>query len=282
VAELFRTLPELAAFVPDGARICLPKQYPFALLRELVRQGRRDLDVIAAPTGNFGIDFLVAAGAVRSVEAGAVQLGEYGLATNFNRAWEEGSVRFIETSCPVIEGALRAGAAGVTFTPVPGLIGSDILVDRPDFLMIPDPFAPDFDIVLAPALAPDFALIHGLRADRRGNVVCSIHNDERLISSASTTVLATVESIEDDVTSCIAGDQQVIPSIYFDAISVVPEGAHPQGLHGLYEADAGALRAYVRAARTPESMRAYIDRVVLQAESEPDYRRRADEEASDV
>src|SRR5699024_1712173 len=135
---------------------------------------------------------------VRSVETGAVQLGEYGSARNFNRAWENGAVRFLETSCPVIEAALRAGAAGLTFTPVPGLIGSDILADRADFKVISDPYAPEFDIVLAPAIAPDFALIHGLRADQRGNVVCSIYNDERLISSASTTVLAIVESVEDD------------------------------------------------------------------------------------
>lgn len=282
MAELFLPLAELAARVPDGARVCLPKQYPFALLRELVRQGRRNLDVVAAPTGNFGVDFLVAAGVVRSVEAGAVQLGEFGAAANFNRAWENGAVEVIETSCPVIEAGLRAGAAGVTFTPVPGLLGSDLLAEREDFLVIADPYAPEFDVVLAPAIAPDVALIHGLRADRHGNVVCSIFNDERLISSAATTVLATVERIDEDVVGTIAGTEQVIPSIYFDGIAVVDRGAHPMGAEGLYEPDAVALRAYVDASRSAESMTAYLARVVLSASNEAEYRMQAGKEMTDA
>lgn len=282
MADLYRSIYELAAFVTDGARVCLPKQYPFALLRELVRQRKRGLRIVAAPTGNFGVDFLVAAGVVASVEAGAVQLGEYGSPLNFNRAWEDGAVEFVETSCPVIEAALRAGAAGVSFTPVPGLIGTSIVDDRPDFKVVSDPYADGYDVVLAPAIAPDFALIHGLRADRHGNVVCSIYNDERLISSASTTVLAIVESVEDNVTDRIAGDEQVIPSIYFDGIAVAPLGAHPLGAHGLYDADAVALRAYVQAAKSASTMREYIDRVVIGAEDEADYRRRSAEELANV
>lgn len=282
MAELYRPLTTLAELVPDGARICLPKQYPFALLRELVRQGRRELDIVAAPTGNFGVDFLVAAGAVRSVESGAIHLNEYGLALNFNRAWEAGEVEFIESSCPIIEMALHAGSAGLSFTPVPGLIGSDILRDRPDFLVVPDPFDPAVDVVLAPAIAPDVALVHGLRADAHGNVVCSIYNDERLIAQAATIVLATVEEVREDALSALAADEQVIPSIYFDAIAVAPMGAHPLGAGTLYDADRAALRTYVHAAGAAQTMREYVDHVVLDAEDEAEYRRRAVQEVSHV
>lgn len=282
MAELYRPLPQLVELVPDGARVCLPKQYPFALLREVVRQGRRDLDIVAAPTGNFGVDFLVAAGVVRSVEAGAIHLNEYGLARNFNRAWEAGEVTFIESTCPVIEMGLHAGSAGLTFTPVPGLIGSDILRDRPDFLVVPDPFEPAADVVLAPAIAPDLALVHGLRADPHGNVVCSIYNDERLVAQAASVVLATVEEVREDALASLAADEQVIPSIYFDAIAVAPRGAHPLGAEGLYDPDHAALRAYVNASASAERMREYVDRVVLGAEDEADYRRRAVEELSHV
>jgi len=282
VAELYRSLAELAELVPDGTRLCLPKQYPFALLRELVRQGRRDLDIVAAPTGNFGVDFLVAAGAVRSVEAGAIHLNEYGFALNFNRAWEAGQVRFIESSCPIIEIGLHAGSAGLSFTPVPGLIGSDILRDRPDFLVVPDPYDPEVDVVLAPSIAPDVALIHGLRADPHGNVVCSIYNDERLVAQASTTVLATVEEVREDALDVLAFDEQVIPSIYFDALAVAPRGAHPLGAHGLYEDDHAALRIYVQAAKSAETMRNYVDRVVRGTADEAEYRRLAVEELSHV
>ena len=51
-----------------------------------------------------------------------------------------------------------------------------------------------------------------------------------------------------------------IPSIYVDAVAVVPGGAHPIGCGERYPADQAFLAAYAEAAVTPEGFSRFIDR----------------------
>jgi len=63
----FVELPEAADFIPDGATLGIGRLPPMALVRELIRRGARDLDLVSAPTGGLAEDLLIAAGAVRSI-----------------------------------------------------------------------------------------------------------------------------------------------------------------------------------------------------------------------
>src|SRR3981081_2262111 len=110
------------------------------LVRRLLRRGARELDLVSAPTGGLAEDLLIAAGAVRSIHTSGVDLAEHGLAPNFSRAAEAGAIRVIDSTCPVLLLALQAGASGLTFTPVPGVFGSDLLAERHDWKVIEDPF----------------------------------------------------------------------------------------------------------------------------------------------
>jgi glutaconate CoA-transferase subunit A len=83
-------LAEAAASIPNGASVGLGRPGPLALVRELLRQGRRDLHIVAVPTGSLAVDLLVAGGAVRSIESSGVDFGELGFAPAFTRALEEG------------------------------------------------------------------------------------------------------------------------------------------------------------------------------------------------
>jgi glutaconate CoA-transferase subunit A len=79
--------------VKDGGLVALgghTRRAPMALLRELLRQGRRDLSVATVPTGGLNVDLLVAAGAVSSLHFAQVSLEEYGMAPHFRRAVEQG------------------------------------------------------------------------------------------------------------------------------------------------------------------------------------------------
>ena len=71
------SLAALAARIPDGTALGLGGVFlhrgPFALTRELVRQGRRDLEVIK-PSPGYDLDLLCRAGAVRKVRAGIVAM----------------------------------------------------------------------------------------------------------------------------------------------------------------------------------------------------------------
>lgn len=117
--------------------------------------------------------------------------------------------------------ALQAGASGVSFTPVPGLLGSDLLRWRSDFRVVDDPYRPGRKVVLVPAIRPDFALLHGRRADLEGNVVIGTTYDDRLVAQASCHVVYSVETVQEQATRSLAADEQVIPAAFVDALVLV-------------------------------------------------------------
>jgi glutaconate CoA-transferase, subunit A len=255
----FVDLAEAAAFIPDGATVGVGRLPPMALVLELIRRGARDLDLVSAPTGGLAEDLLIAAGAVRSIHTSGVDLAEHGLAPNFSRAAEERTLRVIDSSCPALLAALQAGASGVSFSPVPGLFGSDLLAERADWKVVEDPFGDGGQVVLIPAVAPDYAIVHGLRADPEGNLVTTIEFDDRLLVQASRKVVVTVEAISPDAITSLAPDEQIVPAALIDLIAEAPGGSLPIGCYGRFADDREAVRDYLEAARDPATMQVWLD-----------------------
>lgn len=86
------SLAELAQRIPDGTALGLGGVFlhrgPFALVRELARQRRRNLEIIK-PSPGYDLDLLCRAGAVRRVRAGIVAMeGNFGLARWYRKAIE--------------------------------------------------------------------------------------------------------------------------------------------------------------------------------------------------
>jgi glutaconate CoA-transferase subunit A len=86
------SLADLAQRVPDGCALGLGGVFlhrgPFALVRELVRLGRRNLEIIKSSPG-YDLDLLCRARAVARVRAGIVAMeGNFGLAPWYRRAIE--------------------------------------------------------------------------------------------------------------------------------------------------------------------------------------------------
>jgi glutaconate CoA-transferase, subunit A len=83
------TLEQAATAIKTGARLVMSanlQRAPMALLRQLVRQGTRNLRVIGVVGGEINIDFLVGAGAVSVVDTCSVTLGEFArTGPNFER-----------------------------------------------------------------------------------------------------------------------------------------------------------------------------------------------------
>ena len=69
---------------------------PMALLRQVLRQGARDLHLVVSSTGGLGADLLIGAGAVTVVEFAQLVLNEFGPAPNFRRAAEAGRLRCLD------------------------------------------------------------------------------------------------------------------------------------------------------------------------------------------
>lgn len=96
------TLEQAAAKVKSGAHVVMSanlQRAPMALLRQLVRQGTRDLRVIGVVGGEINIDFLVGAGAVNAVDTCSVTLGEFArTGPNFARYVVGGRVRALDNT----------------------------------------------------------------------------------------------------------------------------------------------------------------------------------------
>ena len=100
--DKLNTLEQAAASVKTGASVVMSAtmhRAPMALLRQVVRQGTRDLRVVGVVGGEINIDFLVGAGAVRAVDTCSVTLGEFArTGPNFARYVTEGRVRALDNT----------------------------------------------------------------------------------------------------------------------------------------------------------------------------------------
>lgn len=269
-----QTVEALAARIPDGALLALPPDNSLpslALAKALIRRGARNLRLLGVPVSGFATDLLIGAGCVAEVQTSAVSLGEAGFAPRFSAALREGRITIRDATCPAIHTMLQAAEKGVPFMPLRGIIGSDILANRPDWRVIDNPFAESGDpIVLLPALSPDFALFHAVMADSFGNVWVGRRRECATIAHAAKHALVTVERLHP---GNLLEDERLAPGTisgtYIDAIAVAERGAHPVALLDEYGFDADYIAAYARAARTEEGFRAWLAEHVLDAAVEP-------------
>jgi glutaconate CoA-transferase subunit A len=258
------TLAEAAALVRDGDTVALggalSYREPMALVRELVRQGRRDLRLVGSAHG-IDVDLLVGAGVAGAVEESYVGFEQdLGLAPAYRRAAQAGTIAVRETCCYTLLQQLRAAEYGLPFMPVRGIAGTGIHDLHPEYGEVTCPFTGQ-RLVAVPALAPDVALIHGLSADRRGNVHLQrpLVLDERFAHAAKR-VVVTVEGFADSDTVGQAGI--VLPSFLVDAVVEAPLGAHPTSCYPHYTYDRAHLREWVSAAADDAGVAEYLARYV--------------------
>ncbi len=268
------SLPALAALVPDGALLALPPDNslpPSALVRALIRRGARGLRLLGVPVSGMVTDLLIGAGCVSDVQSSAVSLGEAGTAPCFVRALTAGTVTMVDATCPAIHAMLQAAEKGVPFMPLRGVLGSDLLRARPDWMVIANPFAGGGDpILLVPALQPDVAAFHAVLADEAGNVWVGRRRELATLAHASRRTVVTVERL---VPGNLLEDEQMAPgtisATYVDAIAVAPNGAWPIGLLDEYRTDEAHIAEYARMARSEAGLRDYLDRFVFEREAVP-------------
>ncbi len=264
------TLEDLAARIGPGAKIAVAPDYagvPMALAREIIRQGPGGLHVVCVPSAGMIVDLLIGAGLVTTLETAAVTLGEAGGAPRFQRAVRDGTIRIMDATCPAIHAALLAAQKGIPFMPLRGIIGTGILENRPDWKTMQNPFADSPDpIVAIPAIIPDVAIFHAPEADRFGNVRIGRRRELATMAYAAKKTLVTVERV---VAGNLLHDEAsaagVLPSLYVDAVAVVPEGARPYGMwSGEYDTDSAEISRYARMARTEDGFREYLGLAALE------------------
>jgi glutaconate CoA-transferase, subunit A len=265
--NMFQDVDALAARVPDGALVALPPEYSWismAFIRALIAREARDLHILCVPIGGIGVDMLVGAGCVGTLEAAAVSLGEAGLAPRFTEAIQSGAIKMLDSTCPAIHTGLQASEKGVPFMPLSGLIGSDIEKFRDDWKVVDDPLENGGGpIALIPAIRPDFAVFHSPKADREGNVWIGKRRELATMAHAARETLVTVEDIVDDdfpADDTLAAG--TLSNLYIGGVAEAANGAWPSALPGSYDADTDEIAAYARAAKTMGGFQDYLARTL--------------------
>jgi glutaconate CoA-transferase, subunit A len=265
MTRISASLDAALAGVTDGCTLAVPREtagVAMAATRALIRRGVKNLDLIAVPTSSLQADLLIGAGCVATLETAGISLGEYGPAPRFRAAVLEATIRLRDSTCPAILAGLQAAEKGVPFMPLRGLIGSDVLAQRPDWRLIDNPFGTADPVVLLPALRPDVALFHAPLADRFGNVWIGRERDLMTMAHAARASIVTVEALWD---GNLLEDELRAPAtlpgaLYVEAVAVAAHGAWPLPLPGHYPADAAALRDYAQLATTASGFAHYLDR----------------------
>ena len=254
---------ELAALVPGGSQLALPPDNsltPAAFARALVRRGVRGLRLLGVPVSGYATDVLIGAGCVAELQTSAVTLGEAGLAPRFAAAVAAGTLVVHDATCPAIHTMLQAAEKGVPFMPLRGVLGSDLVRHRPDWLVHQNPFSATQDpILLLPALSPEIAAFHAVLADDEGNVWVGRRRELATLAHAARRTLVTVER---RVPGNMLEDERMAPgviaAVYIEAIAVAPRGAWPLACLDEYAADTMHLSAYARAARSEAGFADYV------------------------
>ncbi|NLU76580.1 acetate CoA-transferase [Streptomyces sp. HNM0575] len=127
---------------------------------------------------------------------------------------------------------LHAAATGQRAVLTSSLAGTCLAEGKEDSLRhTTDPFTGEEGVLMRP-LRPDVTVVHGVCADRRGNVVlCRPHGEGPWPAYAARLgVLASVECIVDDEVVDAMPDQVVVPGQRVLGLCEAPFGCHPQSL----------------------------------------------------
>ncbi|MFX0147762.1 MAG: CoA-transferase, partial [Candidatus Hodarchaeota archaeon] len=95
---------------------------PISACREIINQDKKNL-IICTFVGGFEVDMLIGASCVSQVKSCFVGMEIFGMAPNYKKAVESGSVKISEESEATIALGLRASYLKVPFMPLKGIIG---------------------------------------------------------------------------------------------------------------------------------------------------------------
>ena len=143
------------------------------------------------------------------------------------------------------------------FSPVLGFAGTDYEKVRADFRRVADPYTGK-DIFVVPAIVPDWAVIHAIRADENGNVICSALESDRLAVLAAKRTIVTVEEIVGADAFVARTGEIFLSSLHIDMVVVAPHGAHPGSCVNTYGIDRTHIEKYLAASKTTEGFSSYI------------------------
>jgi glutaconate CoA-transferase subunit A len=265
MARITSLTDAVAELVRDGDSVALEgftHLIPFAAGHELLRQGRRDLELIRM-TPDVLYDQMIGTGAARRLVFSYGGNPGVGSLHRFRDAIEHGwphAVELEEHSHAGMANRYMAGAARLPFAVLRGYAGTD-LAAHTSVRFIECPFTGERLAAVA-ALVPDVANFHAQEADRDGNVqLWGIPGVQKEAVLAARRSLVTVERIVERLEPRPGG--VVIPGWALDVVAPAPGGSWPSYSQGITSRDNDFYRLWHEISRDRERFVAWMEEHVL-------------------
>ncbi len=278
-------------FVKDGDMIALGgftvTRAPMTLVREIIRQNRRDLHLVMHSQGQ-ALDLLVGAGCASRLELAFGGVGRFApTAIRFRKAVQNGEVKVEDYSNFHMALRFLAGALSLPFMATRSGFATDVLakwgfgpemrgkgmIPKHKMVQITDPFSADAEpVLLLPALTPDVALVHAQYVGEDGTVrIKGLTFLDLEQARAASRVIVTCEEIVPVSCLRVDPDQNSLPSFLVDAVVLAPYGAHPTACHFFYDYDPRHMNLYGQAAADDQTFARYLQEWVHELPDQESY-----------
>ena len=270
-------------FVHDGDWIALSgfvtNRKPYAAVREIIKQGRKDLYLESGPGGG-DVDMLIGAGCVKVLlNSYTANSGFSQVCRRFRKYVEEGKILMEDYSLDVHTLLYHAAALGLPYVAVKNMLGSDLVrkwgipeevyandPKLPSKKLIVDrnPFNPDEQLCLVPTPKIDISIVHVQKAAQDGTarIEGPQFGDIDLAMAAKNCIITCEEIVHQDELRREPWQNQ-IPNVVPDAVVHLPYGAHPAQCANCYDYDGLFLRMYDKVSGDDEQFQEYLDEWVF-------------------
>ncbi len=264
MADFMSLRDAIAANLRDGDSVAMEgftHLIPYAAGHEVIRQGQKNLTLIRM-TPDIIYDQIVGMGQAKKLVFSWAGNPGVGSLHRVREEIEAGRLAIEEHSHAAMANAFEAGAANLPFAVFRGYKGVDLPKVNPNIRSVTCPYTGEV-LATVPAVRPDVAIIHALKADREGNVllegIVGVQKEAVLASKRS---VVTVEEIVDDFGPRSA-NAVILPSWTVTAIAKVPGGAHPSYAQGYYKRDNAFYIAWDKIARDKAVFLKWMEENVL-------------------
>lgn len=289
------TLQESVAMIKDGDCLAFSGftiwRRPTAMCYEILRQGKKDLHLFEVQ-GGFHSEVLVGGGAVKLWEGswmGQEILGKTGV--NLSRKQANREVIVDDYSHGHAVGRVMAGAVGVPFFPTALAMGTDILnpaydgfanaglrdgsnpkIAREKYTTVKDPFYDMGELLLMPAINPNWGLIYAPMVGNEGTVrvLAQSYNDQDVIKACDKVIVICEEIVPDDFLRR-EPTQNLATGYEIDYIVVCPWAAHPTGSQYYYDCDADFLRSFNVNTKKQDGFNKFADEYIFGVKDHYEY-----------
>ena len=248
------------------------RRKPMSLVRALLRSDISDLTVVSY--GGPDVGLLCAAGKEKKLVYAFVSLDSIALEPHVRIARQSGTIpEPVEWDEGMLQWALFAASLRLPFLPTRAGLGSGVMDVNPTLKTINSPYADAEELLAVPALRLDAAFVHMNRADSRGNAQYlgpDLYFDDLFLGAcepgrrfvSAEKIIATQDLLKEGTFHTLKINRSMV-----DGVIHAPNGAHFTTCEPDYGRDEAFQKAYVDAARDPETWKAFTARFLSGDES---------------